>query len=495
MKVHATQAIVQSASWIGLLSALMLTPIGVSSQSGRESEDTILRALKTRDYPAAIAAANEVLKIHPKDCKILTMRGLALQDEGKVDEGLQSFNQAIDACPHFVPALKGATQIEYARRSPRTRKLLNELLSNAPEDPTSNAMLAALDWRDKDCSSALPHFEKSLTLIASNPEANREYAACLVVTGDAAKAVSVYEQILSSHETTTIRLQLAFALWKSNALEMAIAMLSPMLESTPPVSQALILGAQIAEDNGDTPHAIQWLRQAIVQDPTSVNNYVMFAAFAFSHRSSQVGIDMLDAGLKILPQAAPLYLARGILLVQVSQPEVALKDLEEAHRLDPHLSFAADALGMMYSQQHQLEAALEFFRQYVKQAPNDPLAQYLYAEAISEKPNCDEADYREAIRAALRSVTLEPDYQPARDLLAALYAEANDPAAAAKEADEALKIDPSDESALYQKILAYRRLGRRNEVGELVARLQQLKKNALAIKLYQLEEAPAEAIP
>ena len=214
-------------------------------------------------------------------------------------------------------------------------------------------------------------------------------------------------------------------------------MLSPMLESTPPVSQALILGAQIAEDNGDTPHAIQWLRQAIVQDPTSVNNYVMFAAFAFSHRSSQVGIDMLDAGLKILPQAAPLYLARGILLVQVSQPEV-------------------------------------------KQAPNDPLAQYLYAEAISEKPNCDEADYREAIRAALRSVTLEPDYQPARDLLAALYAEANDPAAAAKEADEALKIDPSDESALYQKILA---------------RLQQLKKNALAIKLYQLEEAPAEAIP
>lgn len=495
MKVYATQAIVQSASWIGLLLVLIPVPIGALSQSGRESEDTILRALKTKDYPAAVAAANKVLQIHPKDCKILTMRGLALQDEGKVDQGLQSFNRAIEACPHFVPALKGATQIEYARRSPRTRKLLNELLTNAPEDPTSNAMLAALDWRDKDCSSALPHFEKSLTLIANNPEANREYAACLLVTGDAAKAVSVYEQILSSHETTAIRLQLAFALWKNNALERAIVTLSPMLESTPPVSQALVLGAQIAEDNGDTPHAIQWLRQAIVQDPTSINNYVMFATFAFNHRSSQVGIDMLDAGLKILPQAASLYLARGILLAQVSQPDVALKDLEEAHRLDPHLSFAADALGMMYSQQHQLEAALEFFRQHAKQAPNDPLVQYLYAEAISEKPNCDEADYQEAIRAALRSVMLEPDYQPARDLLAKLYIQVDDPAAATKAADEALKRDPSDESALYQKILAYRSLGRRIEVGELVAQLQQLKKNALAIKLYQLEEAPAGTTP
>ena len=101
-------------------------------------------------------------------------------------------------------------------------------------------------------------------------------------------------------------------------------------------------------------------------NPSAVKNYVLFATFAFNHGSFQVGIDMIDAGLKVLPGAAPLYLSRGVLRVQLSQIDGALDDFEQAHRLDPNLSFAEDAMGMIHSQQHDNQGSLEAFRRHAK---------------------------------------------------------------------------------------------------------------------------------
>jgi cytochrome c-type biogenesis protein CcmH/NrfG len=159
------------------------------------SPDQILQALRAKDYPAAVSAADAVLATHPthpEDCRILVMRGMALRGEGRAGDGLQSFQAALDACPHFVPALEGAAQIEYARRSPGAKALLEELIAIQPENPTAHAMLAVLAWQRGDCASALPHFEMASSLVQQNPEAKREYAACLLAAGDAVHSVDLY---------------------------------------------------------------------------------------------------------------------------------------------------------------------------------------------------------------------------------------------------------------------------------------------------------------
>jgi len=51
-------------------------------------------------------------------------------------------------------------------------------------------------------------------------------------------------------------------------------------------------------------------------------------------------------------------LARGVLKEQMAQMDDALNDFEQAHRLDPKLSFAQDAIGMLFSQKHDNAAAL-----------------------------------------------------------------------------------------------------------------------------------------
>ena len=44
---------------------------------------------------------------------------------------------------------------------------------------------------------------------------------------------------------------------------------------------------------------------------------------------------MIDAGLKLQPAAAQLYVARGVLYVQLAEYDKAEADFERAEQLDP----------------------------------------------------------------------------------------------------------------------------------------------------------------
>src|ERR1700678_4385572 len=127
---------------VALLSVLLFAFFPRSGLGqGNADPEQVVQALRAKDYPAAVSAADAALATHPahpEDCRILVMRGMALRGEGRADDSLQSFQAALNACPHFVPALEGVAQIEYARRSPDALPVLEELISIKPEDPTAH---------------------------------------------------------------------------------------------------------------------------------------------------------------------------------------------------------------------------------------------------------------------------------------------------------------------------------------------------------------------
>jgi tetratricopeptide (TPR) repeat protein len=334
-------------------------------------------------------------------------------------------------------------------------------------------MLAVLSWQRGQCQEAVLHFEKAGALVETNKTAKIEYGSCLLALGENQRAEDLFLAMMKEESTPENRIRYAYAAWKNKDFAPALDVLQPLISGTSPSTNALALSAQIAEDQGDTPHAVQWLRQAIITAPQNDNNYLLFATISFNHASYQVGIDMINVGLQVLPGDARLYLARGVLFVQLSNSDRALADFQKAHQLDPKLSFAEDAMGMMHSQKHESASALAIFRRQAELHPDDSLLQYLYAEALSEEG--EEANAQNtalAIAAATRAIKLEPSYQPARDLLCLLYLRANDLTAVIAQAEEAIKIDPADETAMYQELMAYRRLGKKDDVDKLVARMK-----------------------
>lgn len=460
-----------SVQWILLVGSFVSTALTAPAQE--VSVPQIAQLLRAQQYQQALGETDALLQKQPRDCRLLSLRGMALNGLARTDEALHAFQRALQSCPNDLLPLEGAAQIEYARRQPGAAELLARILALRPDDVTSHAMLANLDRAKPDCPAALPHYESSRTLFASHPEMSEGYAWCLASVGDYPHAADIYRQLVLDHPDETSRYNLAIVLWKLKQPREALDALEPLLQSGKDET-ALVLGSRIAEEAGDTPRAVELLRAAIVLDPTKVENYLDFSEIAFSHSSAAVGIDMLNFGIGQLPNTAPLYVARGVLEVQTSKVEDAVADFERAHRLDPQLSLATDAIGIMKSQQHEFAASVELFRRQAQQHPKDSLLWYLYAEALSQSGDNDHL-VAEALAAAERSVALDGQYVPARDLLASLYLQSKQPQRALQVASAALKIDPNDETALYREIMAYRSLGQREEAQKLVPQLQEIR--------------------
>ena len=481
-----------------LIIVLILAGTSVSlGQTTSSGDDVAVRALRQGNFAEALAQADQLLAQDPQDCRALTIRGLALKRTGKTNLAFESFKTASAICSDYLPALEGMAQIQYAEHSSGATATLEKILTLRPQDATSHAMLGVLEWQDGDCAEAVSHFAAAGDLILSNQTAEIQYGSCLIAVADYKDAQSLFQNMLDRQDLPGNRLRYAYACWKANDSERALNVLAPLVQGEVADTRALTLVGQIAESRGDAPSAVQFIRRAILSNPKDAQNYLIFADISFNLASFQVGVDMLNAGLTQLPKEGRLYLARGVLEIEQDHQGKAIEDFHHAHQLDPSLSFAQDALGMVLTQHHQSSESLAFLSAQSKSHPDDALVQYLYAEALSESQAAsDTKTTADAIRAASRAVALEPDYQPARDLLCLLDLRAGKAEAAMLQAKEALKRDPEDESAIFQELKAARQLRRSDDVKSLAVQLKQAHDRQQHAKTnYLLQESSDTAVP
>lgn len=487
-RAHTGVYLFQSFTVAAVFAAAALLP----AQNAQSGAGQVVTMLGEHQYQQALSRLDGLLAQNPHDCRLLPLRGLALNGLHRSTDAEQAFQDALRDCPDNLLALEGAAQIEYSRKQPGTADLLLRILAIRPDNVTAHAMLASFYRGNQRCKAALPHFEASSALFASRPQLKSGYAFCLAKTGQYAKAAAAYQSVLDTTPGAMARYNLTLVQWRMGDAKSALETLRPLLTSDAQ-EPVLALGSRVAEDAGDTPLAVKLLRSAIVASPKSLNNYLEFARISFNHHSFQVGIDMIHAGLTQLPNAAPLYLARGILEVQLSRSEQAVADFEKAHKLQPQLSLATDAMGIMESQQFKQKSAMALFREQSRLHPDDSLLQYLYAEALSQN-TFDPDSAREAILAAQRSVAADPAYGPARDLLALLWLHASQPQKALEQAVAARKIRPDDDVALYHEIMARRALGQTAQVKALVGKLTAMRaeneRKKRADRRYVLQEEP-----
>ncbi len=469
------------------LLALALSSTAAAQASAQQEVYGLLQA---HQFVQAEAAARSYLNASANDCSVRTMLGLALRGEGKLIPAFEAFRTSTKLCPRFLPPLEGAAEIAYAQKMPEAEEILKQVLTLNPNEPTTHAMLGALEAKAGNCETAVAHYASAGDLVQRNPPALREYAGCLVSLGRGKDAVVVSSRLIAVEDTAANRMLLAEAQRSAGNREEALSAIQPLTGPDSHNGTALLLAAKIAEDGGDSPKAIAWLRQAIQVSPKLPDPYLYFAELSFNHGSYQVGIDVVNVGLHNIPADARLLVARGVLEVQVARMDAALADFEEAHKTDPKLSFAEDAMGMLFSQKNDASAALAMFERESNAHPRDPLVQYLYAEALSEDPQNNDTKTVRAVQAARRAVDLEPSYLPARDLLCVLLLRRGDYVGAIEQANEATRRDPFDEVVLYQEMLAERKLSHLEAARQLAVRLQQAKNHNKATKRkYVLEEA------
>lgn len=454
----------------------LLFALCLSAQAPPDLFTATVNAIRNRQFDDALKLAHAGLQLAPQDYRLWTLKGIALSNVSKSRQALDAFDQALRLAPNYIPALQGAAQIEYQQGSKRAEPLLNHILELNPADRTSHAMLAVLDAKGRNCLGAVANFKQAGELVAQKPSALQEYGLCLATLGRFQEAIPIFQQVLDLEPNLpSARYNLALDAWKAGDTHAAIQTLLPLVQSGHADSEVLNLAADIYESDGDTPRAVELLRKEIVQNPKSLSAYLDFAALSFDHASYKVGIDMLNAGLTQLPQAAQLYLDRGVLYAQTGDYAKAMQDFETANRLDPQVSFAGTAEGLLQSQEHDQRGALSTLRNQAKQHRNDAMSQFLLAEALSRESKLKNSpEYWEEIQTAKRAAELDPTLVAAHDLLAVLYLRSGETRLAIEQCNLALNENPADQQAIYHLILALRRTDQKNKVPALVKRLASL---------------------
>ncbi|MBV9183326.1 MAG: tetratricopeptide repeat protein [Acidobacteria bacterium] len=465
-------------------------------------EQSIERAFEVGNFELGLRLAEAAVRQTPRNVKLWAFEGIALSHLGHPSRALEAYNHALEISPDYLPALEGAAELQYNLATERAVPLLNRILKIHPADPTAHAMMGVLAYKRHDCRSAVSHFRASKELISSQAAALAEYGSCLVDLELPEDAIPVFQQLLALEPADThARYNLAVVEFNAHQAKSALSTLEPLLDATPSDPDALELAASAYEESGDTPNAVRLLRQAIALNPKNPKYYVDVATISFNHQSFQVGVDMINAGLTENPEAAVLYVARGILYVQLGRYGQGEADFETANRLDPRQTSGAVAQGLAQIEQSNLDRARSTVELELKSHPRDPFLHFLKAQILFQKSGQPQSkEFQDAIGAASLAVEIEPDLVLARDLLASLYLKSGQLEQSIAQSRRALKENPSDQEALYHLIQALRQSGKdKGELPGLVKRLaaaRQESRNAEALgNKYKLYEPPAESSP
>ena len=462
-----------------LILVFAVCPRGLA-QTPNSGVVSISSALRAGHFDEALQLLQPELDQNPNNAQLWTLRGIALSGKGEKRPALVAFRRALNISPNYLPALEGAAQIAYETGEKDADALLVHVLQLRPDDPTSHAMLGVLESRRGNCREAVTNFERSGSLLDSQPQALQQYGACLVRLKETGQAISVFTRALQQSNDPGTRYRLASVQMIAQHPKDTIATLQPLLEQNPADADVLELAAMAYEADENTPTAVRILRQAIVTSPRDVNLYLDFANLCLDHQSFSVGIDMMNAGLQAQPKAAPLYVARGVLYVQLAEYDKAEADFQKADALGPREALGSAAEGLAAVQENDPDHALATVQAKLAKKPNDPFLLYLRADILTQKgPEPGSAEFREAMQSAQKAIAIRPSLGAARDVLAKLDLQSGQNEAAIEQSRKALSSDPKDQTALYHLIQALRKSGQKNdEIPGLLKQLAELRMEA-----------------
>jgi len=434
------------------------------------------QAIRDQQFARALELLDPVLRAEPRNVRAWTAKGLAEEGLAQPQKALESFRKALSVDPGCVPALEGAAQIEYQTRDPLAQTHLEKIAALEPHNGTAHAMLGALAFERKDCANAVRHFDLGGDTVGRDPRALWELGYCAVSLDRGERAESAFRTLLEMHPADSqLRYDLGVAQLLAGHPEAAISTLQQLASGASPDLGVLNLLAQAYEANHQTDEAVAALRKAVAINPRDQQSYLELGSLCMDHGAFTLGIEIVDAGLRNLPEDAQLYTVRGILRAQTDQYREAEADFERANQLAPAQVFGTLGLGITFLQQDKAEESVRVVRERLASSPGDPMLNYFLAEALLRKGvQPGQPEFEETRRALQRCLAAKPDFAPAHARLGKLLLMAQDTPLGFSECERAFRLAPTDRMVIYQYVQGLRQTGRNQEVPPLLAKLRTL---------------------
>jgi tetratricopeptide (TPR) repeat protein len=486
---------------------LLHAPPAVPADCGPTAYDCALVHVQQRDFQAAIGYLDRQLAAAPRDLKALNLLGIALTGAGRKDAANERFRAALAVDPAFHPARKNLAVNEYdSGRYAAAREHFEQVLKAAPTDEIAHLYLAELHYREKRRRAALGHYEKSGPRFAQHPLWTLHYGRSLLDAGRVKEAVAVLDRLPAQDGPGLFEAGVAlgqagaqaeaarffgaarkvhkdpYAAGFNEALmrieagdhEGAIRVAQELVAAGHTPAELYNLASRAYAGAGRIQEAYDALRQATRLEPKAPENYIDLATLCLDHDNFDLGLEIVDIGLRHLPDSWMLYVQRGVLLAMKGLMGEAEREFETARRLAPDQSVPYAALGMVWIQGGNTAKAVESLRAELPRR-HDHVVPYIFSVALLRSGvEADTPEAAEAVAALRASIKANPEFAPARAELGRLLLKQGEVGLAIRELEKAVALDPASTPALYALSQAYRRKGDLARAQALLTRVSTL---------------------
>jgi Flp pilus assembly protein TadD len=217
------------------------------------------------------------------------------------------------------------------------------------------------------------------------------------------------------------------------------------------------------------------LRTAARLEPTEEQHYLDLSLICLDHENFDLGMEIVDVGLKYKPDSGRLRVYRGVLLVMKGHIEQAEREFETARTLGPGGPAPDVALAMAWMQSGDASKAVDLLRARRKSGAREAVVPYMLGIALM-RTGVDpaEPDGAEAIGAFEDAIRLDPSLAGPRAELGKALLRRGDTEKAIEQLERATSLDPDTPGPLYQLGQAYRKMGNTARAQELLARVTKL---------------------
>jgi protein O-GlcNAc transferase len=365
-------------------------------------------------HPAAEVAKEEPLSPTGPSAGQLLEQGMALEQQGQIEEALRCYDQAVSLMPELARAHFNRGTILLDRGdTQQALEAFSKAVRYKPDSAGAHFNLGATHARLDQHEAAGSAYREALALKPDFAEAEMALGAALEELGQDEAAVASYGRALEIHPLyADADDKLVNLLRRLERFEELADTYRRMLETDPHNADWLNNLGAVQRKLGRFKDSAASFRRAVAADPQDALAHNNLGATLRTLGQLAEAVDSYRRALDIRPNFIEAHHNLGNLLSELGDADSAVSSYRQALEINPDFAESLTAMGAVFQTQGKFDEAVELHQRALTIKPD-------YAQAHSNLGNAlqDLGQLASSLESTRRALELQPDFTEAHNSL------------------------------------------------------------------------------